>query len=59
MSFLRSAWIDGIFLILVVGILFAGMRGFDGFFTLAMGAVVVYLAISMLRIGLKRKSPRQ
>jgi hypothetical protein len=54
LAILRSVLVDIVFIVSIVGVLFAGMRGFGRFFPIALGFSFLYLLLMIVR-SIKRK----
>jgi hypothetical protein len=55
-AILRSVWIDVAFVLVTVGVLFAGMRGFSNFFPVVLGLADLYLFLMALRFLRRKKN---
>lgn len=55
LAIMKRAWIDVVFLLAMVIVLFAGMRGFSRFFPIALGLALFYLLLMIAR-SFRRKS---
>lgn len=55
-TILKSAWIDIFFVLAMIGLFFAGMRGFQGFFPFALGLALLYLLLMIFRAFKKKRS---
>lgn len=55
-AILRSVWIDVAFVLAIVGVLFAGMRGYGNFFPVVLGLAVLYLFLMALRFLMRKRT---
>ena len=53
----KSVWIDVLFILTIVSLLFAGMRGFKGFFPFVLSIAFLYFALIIYRL-FQRKNTR-
>jgi len=53
-TILKSVWVDIFFLLAMVGLFFAGMRGFKDFFSFALVTAFLYLLLMVWRIFQKK-----
>jgi hypothetical protein len=51
----KAIWIDVVVLLTIAGLLFAGMRGFPGYFPFVMGIASLYLVFFYVRAFRRKK----
>lgn len=53
---LKKVWIDVIFVLAIISLLFAGTRGFKNFFPFTFGLAFLYLILMIARILIRKKT---